>query len=397
MRIFSSLHILSDFRRSLREFELATIVPFGLLLISGCSEKSTGSGGAPSKVPDSPVIKNSVTSADLSASLDSQAEFATQFVTSLETVLGTVQSVPSNLADTTSSPVSDSVSGSLSTSIDISYSLRELVKNQTDSNCRNSLDLLRSTLPLSKALKKVKSSVSKDAMLEGQKYLVVSENSLTDSQASNLSYTLTPDFAVKSSSSISGSFVSGSDQNTYYNAGKSDFDVDFYKFFQALISITTGTENTSSPTTEGTKLKGNTKSLFTAIKGEKLLKYIEESSTTLKISAGGKNLEGVGSGVNSFELNGTTGIFTSLKEGDISVDGKATKVKQTSEVRKIDDTSLSIALSWVKNQEGSNKSYATTLTLKRNDDTSCTAIFSPILSTTILDELEGARSESQLN
>ena len=79
-----------------------------------------------------------------------------------------------------------------------------------------------------------------------------------------------------------------------------------------------------------------------------------------------------------------------LRKDIFSVDGKATKVKQTPEVRKIDDTSLSIALSWVKNQEGSNKSHATTLTLKRNDDTSCTAIFSPILSTTILDELEEA-------
>ena len=102
---------------------------------------------------------------------------------------------------------------------------------------------------------------------------------------------MTPDFTVKSSSNISGSFVSESDQNTYYNAGKSDFDVDFYRFFQALISITTGTDNTSLPTTESTKLKGNTKSLFTAIKGEKILKYIEESSTTLKIIAGGKNLK----------------------------------------------------------------------------------------------------------
>lgn len=118
MRIFSSLHRLSGFRRSLREFKLVTIVPFGLLLLFCCSEKSTHSGGAPSKVPDSPVIRNSVTSADLSASLDTQAEFATQFVTSLETVLGTVQSVPCNLADTISGPVSDSVSETLSTAID---------------------------------------------------------------------------------------------------------------------------------------------------------------------------------------------------------------------------------------------------------------------------------------
>jgi len=170
----------------------------------------------------------------------------------------------------------------------------------------------------------------------------------------------------------------------------------FITFFGALITITTGSENTSS-TTESTKLKGNTKSLFTAIKGEKILKYIEESSTAIKISAGGKNLEGIGSGVNSFELNGTNGVFTSLKEGEITVDGKITKVKQSSEVKKIDDSSLSMALSWTKTQEGSNKSYTTTLTLKRNDDENCTATFNPALSTTDLDELEGASSESQLN
>jgi hypothetical protein len=396
MRNFFSQIKLSGFYRSLLISVLAIIIPFGLLLLSGCSEKSSGGGGVQSKVPDSPAIKNSVASADLSASLDTQAEFATQFITSLETALGSAESLASNLADTTSSPVSDSVSGSLSTSIDVSYSMRELVKNQSDLNCRNSLDLLRNTLPLSKALKKVKSSVSKNAMLESQKYLLVTENSLTDSQAVNLSYTLTPDFAAKSSSSISGSFVSGSDQNTYYNAGNSNFDVDFYKFFGALITITTGSENTSS-TTESTKLKGNTKSLFTAIKGEKILKYIEESSTSIKISAGGKNLEGIGSGVNSFELNGTNGVFTSLKEGEITVDGKITKVKQSSEVKKIDDSSLSMALSWTKTQEGSNKSYTTTLTLKRNDDKNCTATFNPALSTTDLDELEGASSESQLN
>jgi hypothetical protein len=227
MRSFFLINKLSGFYRSLLISVLAIIIPFGLLLLSGCSEKSSGGGGVQSKVPDSPAIKNSVASADLSASLDTQAEFATQFITSLETVLGSAESLASNLADTTSSPVSDSVSGSLSTSIDVSYSMRELVKNQSDLNCRNSLDLLRNTLPLSKALKKVKSSVSKNAMLESQKYLLVTENSLTDSQAVNLSYTLTPDFAAKSSSSISGSFVSGSDQNTYYNAGNSNFDVDF--------------------------------------------------------------------------------------------------------------------------------------------------------------------------
>jgi hypothetical protein len=79
------------------------------------------------------------------------------------------------------------------------------------------------------------------------------------------------------------------------------------------------------------------------------------------------------------------------------VDEKITKVKQSSEVKKIDDSSLSMALSWTKTQEGSNKSYTTTLTLKRNDDENCTATFNPALSTTDLDELEGASSESQLN
>jgi hypothetical protein len=137
MRNFFSQIKLSGFCRSLLISALAIVIPLGLLLVSGCSEKSSGGGGVQSKVPDSPAIKNSVASADLSASLDSQAEFATQFVTSLETVLGRAQSLASNLADTTSSPVSDSVSGALSTSIDVSYSMRELVKIQSDSNCRN--------------------------------------------------------------------------------------------------------------------------------------------------------------------------------------------------------------------------------------------------------------------
>jgi hypothetical protein len=377
-----------------RNIAFAIVAAMGALPLASCS-KDSGGGGGGSNVPNAPAIKNSVAAGDLSASLDTQAEFATQFNTSLETVLGSTQSASTSLAENTVAPVTETVSGSMSGSVDLSNGLRELVKNPTDSiGCANSLSLLRDSLPLTKALQRAKSSISKDAMLKNQKYLVITENPLTDSQAVNLSFSLTPEFATKSESSLSGSYVSGSDGNTYYNSGTSDFDVDFSKFFQAVISSATAKEGSPSSDSGSSKIKGSSKGLFTVIKDTKILSYSEQGSASIKVTAGGKTADGSGSGTTSFELNGTTGTFKSQKEGGMTGNGKTASVKQTTEIKKIDDTSLTIAYSWTITKDGSTKSKSTTITLKRNEDKSCTASFNPALDSASLEELEGSSSES---
>jgi hypothetical protein len=380
-----------NFQRNLA-FAIAAAV--GALPLASCSKDSGGSGGG-SNVPNSPAIKNSVAAGDLSASLDTQAEFATQFNTSLETVLGATQSSSTSLAENTAAPVTETVSGSMSGSVELSNGLKELVKNPTDSiGCTNSLTLLRDSLPLTKALQRAKSSISKEAILKNQKYLVVTENPLSASQAVNLSFSLTPEFATKSGSILSGSYISGSDGNTYYNSGTSDFDVDFSKFFQAVISSATGKEATPSSDSGSSRIKGSSKGLFTVIKDTKILSYSEQGSASIKVAAGGKTADGSGSGSTSFELNGTTGTFKSQKEGSMTGSGKTASVKQTTEIKKIDDTSLTIAHSWTITKDGATKSKSTTITLKRNEDKSCTASFNPALDSAALEELDGSSSES---
>jgi hypothetical protein len=378
-------------RQTLTLIAALTVMPF-----AGCSKDSDKGGGGGSNVPNTPAIKNSVAAGDLSASLDTQAEFATQFNTSLETVLGATQSTSTSLAENTAAPVTDTVSGSMTSSIDLSSGLKALVKNPTDSiGCANSLTLLRDSLPLTKALQRAKSSISKDAMLKNQKYLVVTENPLTDSQAVNLSFSLTPEFATKSASSLSGSYISGSDGNTYYNSGTSDFDVDFSKFFQAVISSATGSEATTNSDSGSSKIKGNSKGLFTVIKDSKILSYSEQGSASIKIAAGGKTADGSGAGSTSFELNGTTGTFKSQKEGSMTGSGKSASVKQTTEIKKVDDTTLTIAYSWTVTKDGATKSKDTTVTLKRNEDKSCTASFNPALDSAALEELDGSVSGAE--
>jgi hypothetical protein len=75
--------------------------------------------------------------------------------------------------------------------------------------------------------------------------------------------------------------------------------------------------------------------------------------------------------------------------------GKTASVKQTTEVKKVDDTTLTIAYSWTVTKDGATKSKDTTVTLKRNEDKSCTASFNPALDSAGLEELEGSSSESE--